>query len=437
MKRSPPRRQLLVGKQKKKLPVNACLGLFLTTALLGLLLQLHLVFRVAIVKDDDKITTTINSSSSNNSIVAARSPSPHHQRCAILLWGLPRAFESLVLPSLVRHVIQPNARYHCDYFVHYYQLDHEESGRSGQGGDLHPEQVLLLEHHVWKEQKNKHQRTPVVRFAVDQEADFWKKYRPLLDKINNTLDPQGKPLYFPWKARTYQKPTTTDNIIKMWHSIQSVWNLMEQQQQQPNNNVVYTHVAMLRSDVVYMTPIDIYEYGSDVVVVPGFGKHPVSDRIVYGPARAVQIWATQRFAKLESHVQFMYQNNHRGWGLHSERFVQYALFPAMQQVLQEKDDDHNNSIKSQPQKNESHIIEHPTLCFFRARADETVWVSDCDGSPSVALPTIRQHLQRNNNNNNNTLLQGAVEDVLGRSCHGPVTSLTRTVRILNCQQRRR
>jgi hypothetical protein len=48
-------------------------------------------------------------------------------RCAINLFGLPRAFRSLTLPSLIKNVIAVNAD--CDYFVHYYQVTQE----AGQG----------------------------------------------------------------------------------------------------------------------------------------------------------------------------------------------------------------------------------------------------------------------------------------------------------------
>lgn len=68
---------------------------------------------------------------------------------------------------------------------------------------------------------------------------------------------------------------TVDNIVKMWHSIEQVWNLMEQHAQQAH--ITYDRVAMLRSDVVYMTPIDIWDTGTwgtvdqhnQVAVIPG------------------------------------------------------------------------------------------------------------------------------------------------------------------------
>jgi hypothetical protein len=337
---------------------------------------------------------------------------PREQRCAINFFGLPRAFESLVLPSLVRNVLKPNAAYNCDYFVHFYYLKEEAAGRSGHGGAINPEAVYLLKDEVLKLQKGG--RIPTVKFTVTQEADFWKQYQPLLDKIHDTKDENGKYLYFPWKARTYKHPVTVDNIIKMWHSIQESWNLM--QQNALDKHVEYTQVAMLRADVLYMSPIDIYEYSdSHQVVVPGFGRHPVSDRIVFGPASAVRVWATQRFPRLEQHVQFV-QKNDAGWGLHSERFLNYTIFPGMR-----------NALASAKHTGKDVIVEHPTICFFRVRADETVWVSDCDGTEQVAKPSIRKHMLEGHDG-----LKDAVEKVLGRACHGPVTKLTTIVRTVNC-----
>jgi hypothetical protein len=327
----------------------------------------------------------------------------------------------LVLSSLIRkNVLSPNAKYNCNFFVHYYQLEQEASGRSGQGGAIHPKQVLMLKEHVLQQQQKMHSsspsRIPTVQFTVTHEVEFWKQYQPFLDKIQHTKDPSGKhPLYFPCRARTYKNPTTTNNIIKMWHSIQSSWNLMLLQQQK--ENVKYTQVAMLRSDVLYMTPMDIYEYGQDRVVVPGFGRHLVSDRVVYGPAEAVQVWAAQRSSRLDEHIQYMY-GNHQGWGLHSEKIVKFALFPAMRYVLTAKQKLSKGGRKVQvtktnTSKSDDLIVKHPFLCFFRARADETVWVSDCDGH--VSLPSIRKCLlTRQDGSSGPISVKGAVENVLGR-----------------------
>jgi hypothetical protein len=322
-------------------------------------------------------------------------------RCAINFFGLPRAYESLVLPSIIKNVIRINPG--CDYYIHYYHMTEELGGRSGNGGIIDPTAILQLREAVQEiaKARNDH-RPPIVEFVYDREDDFWEKYNDLIERIRTTKV-NGKYLYFPWKAKTYRHPITTDNIIKMWHSVQSSYQLMEQTAEEQNIN--YEMVAMLRSDVVYVTPIDIHDAATQgtlvPVTVPDFGNYPVSDRIVYGPREAVKIWATRRFSSLESHVQFI-QKKDPGWGLHSERFINYTIFPLMRNVTT--------------------IRKHPTICFFRARADESVWISDCHGA---SAPSVVQQFQ-------GRTLRKVVEEAVGHACSGPVEQLTRTVKSLPC-----
>jgi hypothetical protein len=238
---------------------------------------------------------------------------PTQKKCAILFWGLPRAFVSLVFPSIEKHILEPNAKYECDYYIHYFEVNRETAGRSGGGGIIHSTEILTLEDAIFRVAKSHHSQTmPVVAFDKTTIEEFSLQYQALLDKISKTKDENGKYLYFPWKARTYKNPETTDNIIKMWHTIQSAFHLMEQ------SKIQYETIAMLRNDVVYVTPIDILDAPDSMVsTIPNFGKYPVSDRAIYGPAAAVKIWATQRFNKLEKHMQFI-RNHDLGWGLHLE-----------------------------------------------------------------------------------------------------------------------
>jgi hypothetical protein len=346
---------------------------------------------------------------------------PPEERCAINLFGLPRAFQSLVLPSFIQNVIRPNAAHNCDYFVHYYNLTQEAAGRSGKGGHLNTSEILLLEQHVQHEAPPG-QRRPKVFFLAEQEEDFWKKYEALISKTHVTKDSKGKFLYFPWKDKSYKNPATVDNIIKMWHSIQSAWLLMERHATE--DNVQYSRVAMLRADVMYATSIDIYEVVTNAqnndtetnvgalfdrenrfAVVPSFAKFPVNDRMIYGPHAAVKIWASERFARLETHVQSILKEK-PGWGMHSETFLSHTLFPAIRQAGIE-------------------IHEHPDMCFFRCRADESVWISDCNPLPKTKAEGIARigRIQKK---------KKVVERLLGRQC-GNVTALQRSVRAIDCK----
>ena len=133
---------------------------------------------------------------------------------------------------------------------------------------------------------------------------------------------------------------------------------------------------------MYMTPIDVWEKApgvrdtdNQVAVIPAFGKYPISDRLIYGPAPAVQIWAAQRFERMEAHVQWILKH-YPGWGLHSERFVKHALLEPIQKLG-------------------FGVVEHKTLCFFRARVDESVWISDCSVSGVTALgKNVREKVEQ-------------------------------------------
>jgi hypothetical protein len=312
------------------------------------------------------------------------------------------------LPSIVKHVIDVNVE--CDYYVHYYHMTEEAAGRSGRGGAIDPTAILLLKEAVLQAAaRRKESRTPIVEFVFDKEEDFWKRYTDLIEKIRNTKV-GDKYLYFPWKAKTYKHPVTTDNIVKMWHSIQSVHELMERIAMA--HNIRYQTVAMLRSDVVYVTPINVRDQTSSSdasdkgsVTVPDFGKYPVSDRIIYGSAEAVKIWSTTRFASLESHAQLV-QATDPGWGMHSERYLNTSIFPAIRQL----------GVTIRP---------HATLCFLRARADETVWISDCDGTPPVSAKSIVQSMGTGG-------VRAALEATIGRPCPGKIVKIRANVKALDC-----
>lgn len=138
----------------------------------------------------------------------------------------------------------------------------------------------------------------------------------------------------------------------------------------------------------------------------GFGRYPVSDRMIYGPYNAVKEWSTSRFASLDRHVRWVLENA-RGWGMHSENFVNFTLLPNVRRTG-------------------ARVTDHLTMCFFRARPDETVWINDCDGPPNVASREIYKHL--------NTDRRQAVEEVLGRPCPGPIHRITRKFSALDCKR---
>jgi hypothetical protein len=210
-------------------------------------------------------------------------PSPS-ERCALNFFGLPRSFFSMALPSIIENVLLPNAVYDCDVFVYYHSLTYEPSGRSGWGGQLNPHEILLLSEAVRQVGIHAHgpAYVPITRFGCFNDTDLWAQHGELLNKTRTAVDWEGRPLYLPARDRSFTL-TQTDNIIRMWHQQDSVWKLMEQTAQELRVN--YTRVAMLRDDVLFVTPIDILlngkgkvDYANNVAVIPAFAKWPINDR---------------------------------------------------------------------------------------------------------------------------------------------------------------
>lgn len=210
-----------------------------------------------------------------------------NERCALLFYGLPRAFKALVLPSVIRQILIPNAPYDCHIFVHYHYLNQEPSGRSGHGGRVSPDEVFHLQDAArWVGAKvHGPQYQPTIRFRNYTDEQLWHDRGDFLNKTRHVKDDSGENLlYFPWKVNSFIFPQTSDNIVRMWHGTHSVWQLMMDTAN--DLGITYKRVAMLRDDVVFVTPIDILLTGvnktvdvdNHVAVVPNFARWPVNDR---------------------------------------------------------------------------------------------------------------------------------------------------------------
>lgn len=316
--------------------------------------------------------------------------------CAINLYGLPRQFKALVLPSFVKHIIQVNVKYQCDYFVQYYELREEVYVRGadeGRSGKIDPEEIKLLTEQVLKahaafvptDGSTKRRVPPLVEYVKTTDESFYQKYQPLLHRIHTERGgPDNKLLFIPVGVGEAFPNATLANIIKMWHSMETVWNLMETHRSNksstsglrrdnassPNDREQqtgepYGRVAMFRSDVLYTGPIDIYELPDNstdqdnrFAVIPDFANHPVNDRMFIGPAAAVKIYAAGRFERLEEHVHRVLPT---GIGIHPEKFLHHTIFPAI--------------------RNETGVAILPMpsqrLCFLRVRSDASVRFTDC------------------------------------------------------------
>ena len=249
-----------------------------------------------------------------------------YDRCALNFYGLPRSFLHMTLPSVIENILIPNLPYDCDIYVHYHYKEAEAQSRSGDGGKLNPNEIFLLEEAMRQVGAHVLGATyrPIIRFANYTDEEFWKTHGALLNRTRTTFDDLGRNIYLPRPDPSYTNEVT-DNIIRMWHSQQKVFELMDETAQELEIN--YTRVAMFRSDVFFLTRIDILENGEGGIdyenrkaVFPGFAKSPTNDRMVVGPYQGVRQWAIKRFILLNSHLVANTRISQK-WGMHSEMFV--------------------------------------------------------------------------------------------------------------------
>ena len=344
------------------------------------------------------LVVDINHQANSKSLDLTDAKLPVIGPCAINLYGLPRQFKNFALPSLIENVVKPNAMYRCDYFVHFYDRREETLQRGvdqGRGGRIHPEEVYLFKDAVHVAVSD-YQYSPIISYANITEVQFRQQYASLLKKLFTKRAPNGKFYYRPFNDPSYTEEVVA-NVIKMWHSQQAVWNLMESSPRE----VHYSRVAMLRLDVLYVTPIDIFQLpdgssdaNNDVAVIPSFPGIPVNDRLIYGPYDAVRLWAAGRFSRLEQHVQLPTVVK-KGDGIHSEKFLFRTIFPAIEDA----------GIP---------ISKHKGICLLRLRPDASIRFSDCS------------HTSANEYN------QRVVESLIQRKCSVFQTSNSIPIKILEC-----
>lgn len=343
------------------------------------------------INDDIKTGIFINTIAA----IASTVGNNKSNRCALCFFGLPRSYATMVLPSIEKHILKPNANHLCDIFVHYFHQSEEAAGRYNIGGSINPDEILLLQSSVEQLYRRRHYGNSTVvnempkltiLFANDTNETFYDKRSSKLHRYHTTLDRKGKQVYFPWKSNWVK--SSLDNMIRQWHSIEAVFGMMRKYAKR--HEIDYTRVAMLRNDVVYLTPIDIMridngtlDTNNEYFVLPNFAKYPISDRMIYGPYEAVKVWAKQRFKLVERRVQ---TGHDIGWKMHSERFMNSSIVPTIQALGYKKNLNRD-------------------ICFFRARTKEMLMASDCFMAGSV-----RGFVK------NITNIRKVVEDTVDRNC---------------------
>jgi hypothetical protein len=182
------------------------------------------------------------------------------------------------------------------------------------------------------------------------------------------------------------------------------------------NSSYYSRVAMLRLDVIYMKPIDIFKVPNDPspfhfrngkpdlelgsayptwppkgpvknadyyfhdslnrhAVIPAFASYPVNDRMIYGPRAAVKIWATERWDRYHHHVlKVLPTHAEESFGLQDERLVAYTVIPAIRT------------------ETGTEVMNDRNLYFLRVRANGRIWMGDSPYDEKLAVKAKLEEL---------------------------------------------
>ena len=433
------------------------------------------------------ITTTNNNN--NNHYDTNHHDITTQNHCAINLYGLPRQYSTMIHNSVLQNIIRPNLIYQCDYYIHYYNdttLERIPRGADIGHGNIRfdPHEILQLQYDILKMHYNhddnyddhsyhnsgrhrnpNHTTTtttpntnppPIIQYRTTSEMEFQQLYHSVLQTIYKYQHPTTKQyIYQPYYNDTVPlfSNTTLMNIIKMWHSQQSVFELMDSNgndngngnNKNNNNNKNKKHyhrVGMFRNDVLYVTPIDIYEIPkstsplhpnewnilpsqsqrilrrrrhnrsrrrqqtnvrpvdisydtyNEYAVIPNFANVPLNDRMIYGPYDAIQIYATYKFRMLFHHIHtnaVQLSPSSVPYGIHSEQYLYRTIFPLIQQY------------------GKVTILQHSNICFLRVRTDYSIRINDCCDNVRSSMTSFSHQYHHN--------IHTIIEDqLLLRSC---------------------
>ena len=224
------------------------------------------------------------------------------QPCALLFFGtIKDDFHGLILPSIRTNIIDRNSG--CDIFLHTYNLTHIPfNPRSGETASTETDITQAYD------------LTP--RVKVDSMEVFETQRSSIL---NHTREHHNK---------IYGCCETHDNVFKQWHSIQGVWDLMQEHEAEilqdsdiSNDNHYYKRVGLFRSDVFYTDPIPINNM-REVAAIADFGHWGgYNDRMFYGTYSNAAVWASGRFNFTSTFEKEYMTFGERHDGYHSESFV--------------------------------------------------------------------------------------------------------------------
>lgn len=295
----------------------------------------------------------------NNTSTSAPEP------CALLFFGLVVEFKSTVLPSIQKNIIGPNQ--HCDIFLHTYNLTHvpkNPRGRESGKSTTNVEDAYLL----------------LAKYGGDVNADdhivmesLDSFYRQRAEDINRTR----QNYHTLWETFCC---ISHDNMIKQWNSIEGAWDLMRAHEKRmlsggltsdttigkndnAHDNTYYKYVGLFRSDVFFMTPIEVSS-GAKAIVPKFNSAYGYNDRMFVGTYEWAKVWAAKRFDFIpEFEETYMLKPGDMPPvdGFHSEFFLKTLL-------------DHYKVP----------VVRDTTICFMRIRTGPRILQNDCGEYPEFA-----------------------------------------------------
>jgi hypothetical protein len=409
-------------------------------------------------------------------------------------------------PNEIRILRNDIIQLHSEYYNQYYSHPQHPQGTN-------TTTTTTQRQHLMSEMY----RLPIIQYRTTSEMEFQQQYHSLLQtifhyhpsKLTQSQQSDTPNLYIPYERVKVEANTTTTsnqysffrtkqqnnyrmvpsfsnttlvNIIKMWHSQQSVFELMDQQNINKNNNVEhsvvqqryddattkihqkkhYRRIGMFRNDVLYVTPIDIYEipkiHASDInkynkndpndpivqpqrrtyryfrsqqqqqqrpvavsydlhnqyAVIPNFANYPINDRMIYGPYDAIRIYATYKFRTLQAHIHSP-QNQQQHYGIHSEQYLYHTIFPLIQQY------------------GHVTILQHSNICFLRVRTDHSIRIADCGNTCVTSQHNIHTIIEQQLLFRSCLRLDASIPNVPFLIC--PPTNTTRSTTTTNMTHR--
>ena len=147
---------------------------------------------------------------------------------------------------------------------------------------MDPDEIMLLLREVWDVHREytfglnqSSLREPTVLFTHDTDETFRATRSKFLHNLKTTKNGNGNSSYIPHYDPDDFNYDVAENVVKQWHSVESVWQLMESKATDMNIN--YTRVGMFRSDVLFVTPMDIFMKDSNTTDTENRSSGALSD----------------------------------------------------------------------------------------------------------------------------------------------------------------